>query len=166
MVPGKHGAIQYDKYMKAGKPFPVAIVLGCDPLGYWISALEIPFGMCEYNYIGAILKEPVSVVRGPLTGLPIPSASEIVLEGWAYPGDERNEGPFGEFHGYYSSQAEVTPVVTIERIYYRNDPIMVGSAPSKPPNDFSYAKAVMRSAMLTDALGCVGSAGRRGRLGA
>ena len=112
--------------------------------------------MCEYNYIGAILKEPVSVVRGPLTGLPIPSASEIVLEGWAYPGDERNEGPFGEFHGYYSSQAEVTPVVTIERIYYRNDPIMVGSAPSKPPNDFSYAKAVMRSAMLTDALGASG----------
>ena len=152
MIPAKHGAIQYEKYMKAGKPFPVAIVIGCDPLGYWISALEIPFGMCEYNYMGAIMKEPVSVVQGPLTGLPFPSASEIVLEGWCYPGDERNEGPFGEFHGYYSSQAETTPVVTVERVYYRNDPIIMGSAPAKPPNDFSYAKAVMRSAMLTDAL--------------
>lgn len=152
MIPAKHGAIQYNKYMKAGKPFPVAIVLGCDPLGYWISGIEIPFGICEYNYIGSVMKEPVSVVRGPVTGLPFPAASEIVLEGWAHPGDERLEGPFGEFHGYYSSESEPTPVVTIERIYYRNDPIVLGSPPAKPPHDFSYAKAVVRSAMLTDAM--------------
>ena len=156
MIPAKHGAIQYRKYMQAGKPFPVAIVLGCDPLGYWISGLEVPFGMCEYNYIGAIMRQPVSVVNGPLTGLPFPAAAEIVLEGWAYPGDERIEGPFGEFHGYYSSQAETAPVVTIERIHYRNNPIIMGSPPAKPPNDYSYAKAVTRSAMLTDALHAAG----------
>lgn len=152
MIPGKHGAIQYDKYMKAGKPFPVAIVVGADPLGYLISGIEVPFGMCEYNYIGAILKEPVSVVRGELTGLPFPAASEIVLEGWARPGDARIEGPFGEFHGYYPGKAAAAPAVTIDRVYYRNDPIMVGSPPAKPPNDYSYSKAVMRSAMLFDAL--------------
>ena len=101
MIPGKHGAQQYDKHMKAGKPFPVAIVCGADPLGYLISGIEVPYGMCEYNYIGAILGEPVSVVRGELTGLPFPSGAELVLEGYAYPGDERIEGPFGEFHGYY-----------------------------------------------------------------
>jgi len=152
MIPGKHGAIQYDKYMKAGKPFPVAIVLGCDPLGYLISGIEVPFGMCEYNYIGAILGEPVSVVKGGLTGLPFPAASEIVIEGWAHPGDVRTEGPFGEFHGYYPGKEGTAPAVTIERIYYRNDPIMVGSPPAKPPNDYSYSKAVMRSALLFDAL--------------
>ncbi|MBI4206005.1 MAG: UbiD family decarboxylase [Betaproteobacteria bacterium] len=152
MVPGKHGAIQYDKYMKAGKPFPVVIVAGCDPLGYLISGIEVPFGMCEYNYIGAILKEPVSVVKGHSTGLLFPSASEIVLEGWAQPGDERIEGPFGEFHGYYPGKAHPAPVVTLDRIYYRNDPILMGSPPAKPPNDYSYSKAVMRSALLFDAL--------------
>ena len=152
MIPGKHGAIQYDKYMKAGKPFPVAIVLGCDPLGYLISGIEVPFGMCEYNYIGAILGEPVSVVKGALTGLPFPAASEIVIEGWAHPGDVRTEGPFGEFHGYYPGKEGTAPAVTIERVYYRNDPIMMGSPPAKPPNDYSYSKAVMRSALLFDAL--------------
>jgi 3-polyprenyl-4-hydroxybenzoate decarboxylase len=130
MVPGKHGAIQYEKYMKAGKPFPVAIVCGCDPLGYLVSGIEVPFGMCEYNYIGAILGEPVSVVKTQLTGLPVPAASEIVLEGWAHPGDVRIEGPFGEFHGYYPGKAATAPAVRIERIYYRNDPIMVGSPPA------------------------------------
>jgi UbiD family decarboxylase len=156
MIPGKHGAIQYDKHMKVAKPFPVAIVVGCDPLGYLISGIEVPFGMCEFNYIGAILKQPVSVVSGQLTGLPFPSASEIVLEGWAHPGDERIEGPFGEFHGYYPGKAETAPVVTIEHIYYRNQPIIMGSPPAKPPNDYSYSKAVMRSALLVDALQAAG----------
>ncbi|MFJ1472054.1 MULTISPECIES: UbiD family decarboxylase [Massilia] len=156
MIPGKHGAIQYDKHMKAGKPFPVAIVIGCDPLGYLISGIEVPFGMCELNYIGAILQRPVSVVKGQLTGLPIPSGAEIVLEGWAHPGDERIEGPFGEFHGYYPGKPATAPVVTIERVYYRDNPIIMGSPPAKPPNDYSYSKAVMRSALLIDALQAAG----------
>ena len=156
MAPGKHGAIQYDKHMKAGKPFPVAIVCGADPLGYLISGIEVPFGMCEYNYIGSILREPVAVVKGELTGLSFPSASEIVLEGWAHPGGVRTEGPFGEFHGYYPGKAAAAPMVTVERVYYRNDPIIVGSPPGKPPNDYSYSKAVMRSALLFDALAAAG----------
>jgi UbiD family decarboxylase len=156
MIPGKHGAIQYRKHMEAGKPFPVCIVLGADPLGYLVSGIEVPFGMCEYDYIGAILGEPVAVAKGELTGLPFPAASEIVLEGYAEPGDERIEGPFGEFHGYYPGKAATAPAVRVDRIYFRNDPIMIGSPPAKPPNDYSYSKAVMRSALLFDALAAAG----------
>jgi UbiD family decarboxylase len=156
MVPGKHGRIHYDKHKQAGKRFPVAIVLGGDPLGYLISGIEVPFGMCEWNYIGAILKQPVSVIRGELTGLPFPAASEIVLEGFIEPNDERTEGPFGEFHGYYPGKAGTAPVVTVQRIYFRNEPILMGSPPAKPPNDYSYSKAVMRSALLHDALAAAG----------
>jgi UbiD family decarboxylase len=156
MVQGKHGRIQYEKYKRAGKAFPVVIVLGSDPLGYLISGIEIPFGMCEYNYIGAILKQPVAVANGEVTGLPFPQASEIVLEGFVQPDDERSEGPFGEFHGYYPGKAGRAPVLTVERIYYRNNPILLGSPPAKPPNDYSYSKAVMRSALLFDALVAAG----------
>ena len=156
MVPGKHGRIHYEKHKKAGKRFPVAIVVGGDPLGYLISGIEVPFGMCEYNYMGAILGEPVAVIRGELTGLPFPAASEIVLEGFVEPQDERAEGPFGEFHGYYPGKAGTAPVVTVERVYFRNEPILMGSPPAKPPNDYSYSKAVMRSALLLDALVAAG----------
>jgi UbiD family decarboxylase len=138
MVPGKHGRIQYEKHKKAGRRFPVAI------------------GMCEWNYVGSILGEPVSAIQGELTNLPFPAASEIVLEGFVEPGDERAEGPFGEFHGYYPGKAGTAPCVTVERVYYRNDPIIVGSPPAKPPNDYSYSKAVMRSALLHDALVAAG----------
>jgi UbiD family decarboxylase len=156
MVAGKHGRIHYEKHKAAGKRFPVAIVCGSDPLAYLISGIEIPFGMCEYNYMGSILKEPVAVVRGEVTGLPFPAAAEIVLEGFVEPNDERAEGPFGEFHGYYPGKAGTAPVVTIQRIYFRNAPILVGSPPAKPPNDYSYSKAVMRSALLHDALVAAG----------
>jgi len=156
MVPGKHGRIHYEKYKKAGKPFPVVIVLGCDPLGYLISGIEVPFGMCEWNYIGAILGEPVQVVKGELTGLGFPAASEIVLEGVVEPNDERTEGPFGEFHGYYPGKAGTAPVVSVKRVYFRESPILIGSPPAKPPNDYSYSKAVMRSALLHDSLVAAG----------
>jgi len=116
----------------------------------------VPFGMCEYNYMGAILKQPVAVVRGELTALPFPAASEIVLEGFVEGNDERNEGPFGEFHGYYPGKANAAPVVTVDRVYFRKDPIIMGSPPAKPPNDYSYSKAVMRSALLMDALVAAG----------
>jgi UbiD family decarboxylase len=152
MVPGKHGRIHYEKHKKAAKRFPVVIVVGGDPLGYLISGIEIPFGMCEWNYVGAILKERVAVIAGELTRLPFPAASEIVLEGFVEPNDERTEGPFGEFHGYYPGKAGTAPCVTVSRVYYRNDPILMGSPPAKPPNDYSYSKAVMRSALLQDAL--------------
>ena len=152
MVSGKHGRIHYEKHKQAGKRFPVAVVFGGDPLGYLISGIEVPFGMCEWNYIGAILKEPVAVIKGELTGLPFPAGSEIVIEGHIEPGDERTEGPFGEFHGYYPGKEGKAPVVTVERVYYRKDPILLGSPPAKPPNDYSYSKAVMRSALLHDAL--------------
>ena len=156
MVPGKHGRIHYEKHKAAGKRFPVAVVLGADPLGYLISGIEVPFGMCEYDYMGAILGEPVAVVAGELTGLPFPAASEIVLEGYVEPNDERSEGPFGEFHGYYPGKEGRAPAVTVERVYFRRDPILLGSPPAKPPNDYSYSKAVMRSALLHDALVAAG----------
>jgi len=156
MVPGKHGRIHYEKHKAAGKRFPVVIVCGADPLAYLISGIEVPFGMCEYNYIGAILGQPVAVLEGEKTGLPFPAAAEIVLEGHVEPSDERTEGPFGEFHGYYPGKAGTAPVVSIERICFRNNPILVGSPPAKPPNDYSYSKAVMRSALLMDALAAAG----------
>jgi UbiD family decarboxylase len=89
--------------------------------------------------MGAILGEPVSVIQGDITGLPFPSAAEIVLEGWVYPNDQLPEGPFGEFLGYYTSEASLASVVTVEKVYFRNQPILLGSPPSKPPNDYSYS---------------------------
>ncbi|MBI2305266.1 MAG: UbiD family decarboxylase [Chloroflexi bacterium] len=152
MVAGKHGRQQIERYFALGEPFPVVVSLGHDPLLFLIAGLEVPYGISEYNYVGAILGQPLEVVRGEVTGLPMPAYSEVVLEGWCRPGNLKNEGPFGEFTGYYSYSETPQPVMEVERVYFRNDPIILGAPPGRPPHDFSYYKAVMRSAMLHDAL--------------
>jgi 4-hydroxy-3-polyprenylbenzoate decarboxylase len=70
----------------------------------------------------------VEVIEGELTGLPVPATAEIVLEGECIKGEERTEGPFGEWTGYYGSSARPEPVVKIQSVMYRDDPIILGYA--------------------------------------
>lgn len=147
--PGKHGRIHRDKYFAKGEPCPVAMVFGADPLTYILSASEIPQGICEFDYMGAIRGEPVPIIEGKVTGLPIPAHAEIAIEGIANPQDVRFEGPFGEWTGTYASKGRDEPFVTVEALYYRNNPILLGSPPSKGlASDQGFWRAVWRSALL------------------
>ena len=128
IAPGRHGRIHREKAFAHGEPFKVAISLGHDPLIFLAGALEIPYGVCEYDFIGGILGRPVEVIEGELTGLPVPATAEIVLEGECIKGEERTEGPFGEWTGYYGSSARPEPVVKIQSVMFRNDPIILGYA--------------------------------------
>jgi len=147
--PGKHGRIHRDKYFARGEPCPVAMVFGFDPLTYILSASEIPRGICEFDYMGAIRDEPVPVIEGQVTGLPIPANAEIAIEGVANPQDVRFEGPFGEWTGTYASKGREEPFVKVESLYYRDNPILLGSPPSKGlSSDQGFWRAVWRSALL------------------
>ena len=122
--PGHHGRLHREKYHARGEACPVAISIGHHPLISTISCHAVPFGT-EYNLLGAISGEPVSVIKEEITGLPIPAASEIVIVGWCPANKTRIEGPFGEWTGYYSQFGE-TPFIEVERVYYRNNPIIEG----------------------------------------
>jgi 4-hydroxy-3-polyprenylbenzoate decarboxylase len=126
IAPGRHGRIHRDKAFLRGEPFKVAISVGHDPLIFLAGALEVPYGVCEYDFIGGIRGEPVEVIKGEFTGLPIPASAEIVLEGECVAGNEKTEGPFGEWTGYYGSSARPEPIVKIHSVMYRNDPIILG----------------------------------------
>jgi len=73
------------------------------------------------------LHERIPVVAGRLTGLPLPVFSEIVLEGFLYPDELKSEGKFGEWPGYYVSDARPEPVIQVKAVYYRNDPIILSA---------------------------------------
>ena len=130
---GRHGAIIAKKYWERGKSCPVAIVNGEDPALFIAGFEYLPEGQSEYDFAGAIKGEAVEVYPGPQTGLPIPVHTEIVLEGELLPDVTLPEGPFGEFTGYYASEARPSPVMEVQAIHYRNDPILLGSPPMKPP---------------------------------
>jgi 4-hydroxy-3-polyprenylbenzoate decarboxylase len=150
--PGKHGRMHRQKYFDRGQPCPVAMVFGSDPLLFLASCTEVPFGVSEYDWVGAIRGEPMRVIRGPLTGLPIPADAEIVVEGFASTDQMLPEGPFGEWTGYYASDTRDEPVLKVEALYFRNQPILVGSPPGQPPDEQARYRAVLRTALLRDEL--------------
>jgi UbiD family decarboxylase len=132
---GRHGAIIAKKYWDKGLPCPVAVVNGEDPALFIAGFEYLPEGHSEYAFAGAIKERPIPVCSGPVTGLAIPAFAEIVLEGALMPFPETSlpEGPFGEFTGYYASEARPAPVMQVEAVHYRKDPILLGSPPMKPP---------------------------------
>jgi UbiD family decarboxylase len=147
--PGKHGRQMRDAYFARKEPCPVAVVCGMDPLIFAASTLEVPFGVSEYEWSGAIRGDAYPVVNLPLTGLPVPATAEIVLEGFLHHDRMAPEGPFGEWTGYYGDRRAAEPVLEVEALYHRNDPIMLGVPPNKPPAYDPYLyREYLRAAIL------------------
>ena len=160
--PGKHGRQIREKYWSEGKPCPVLISCGHDPLLFLAGGNEIRFGLSEYDYAAGHRGAPYDVIESELYRLPMPAHAEIVLEGAMHPGETTPEGPFGEFTGYYAGGRSEQPVVRVERIYHRNDPILGIACPMVPPSDFSYSKCVMKAGMIWDEVERAGLSGVRG----
>jgi 4-hydroxy-3-polyprenylbenzoate decarboxylase len=133
--PGRHGAIIAKKYWDQGKSCPIAIVNGEDPALFIAGFEYLPAGQSEYDFAGAIKNAPIALCAGPATELPLPAHAEIILEGELLPPGAETllEGPFGEFTGYYAADKHPCPVMAVTAIHYRNDPILLGSPPMKPP---------------------------------
>lgn len=147
--PGNDGARIVEKYWKGGKACPVAVSVGPEPIIFLTASgsTGCPSGTPEYDFAGFLCREPVEVMEGQVTGLPISAGSEIAFEGEIPPPDveSRPEGPFGEWTGYYMITSVPEPVIKVKALYYRNDPILFGAPPFKPHRE-SYAFSLpMRS---------------------
>ncbi|MDP2720071.1 MAG: UbiD family decarboxylase [Dehalococcoidia bacterium] len=158
MTPGRHCRVHIDKDQARGERSPIAISIGQHPLIFAAAGSEVPHEpRSEYHFIGAVRQERVKVIREELTGLPIPADAEIVIAGWVPLNKTRKEGPFGEFTGYYSSEDEVDqPIIEIERVYYRDNPIILGAPPNRPPDEYSKMMDIIRSAKLYNDLESAG----------
>ncbi|MDF1590936.1 MAG: UbiD family decarboxylase [Desulfobacterales bacterium] len=150
--PGKHGRVHRDKFMALNEPMPVVVVVGGDPFLYLMACNEIPYGLCEYDLAGGFRGKPYPVIKGRVTGLPIPAHAEIALEGFIDPRKRKQEGPFGEWTGYYASGAREEPVLDVKAIYHRNNPIILGCPPNRPPDEIARYRAVVRSGLLKQQL--------------
>jgi UbiD family decarboxylase len=153
---GKHGNLLMRKYHERGEPCPVAVVVGMHPALFMVSGLEIPYGKNEYDLAGGLLGAPVEVIPGPRTGLPIPANAEIAFEGLVHPNDLVDEGPFGEWCGYYVAGQRKETAIRVETLLHRNDPILLGAIPGIPPDDDSFYRGTYRSGAVWNQLEAVG----------
>lgn len=166
-TPGKHGNIlTYEKYFARGQVMPVAIIIGLDPVLWWLSCQrDTPWGVSEYESAGAIKGEPIEVIEGQYTGLPFPAQAEIVVEGECHPGEFVDEGPFGEWHGYYANRGLATvpePLIRVKAVHYRDNPILTCSQPAVPPHTFTLMLAIADSVAIRRRLESFGIPGIKG----
>ncbi|WP_086564962.1 non-oxidative hydroxyarylic acid decarboxylases subunit C [Streptomyces africanus] len=110
------------KAEETGEDLPVAITIGNDPVISIVASTPMKYDENEYELAGALRGAPAPIAEAPLTGLPVPWGSEVVIEGVIEGRKREIEGPFGEFTGHYSGGRNMT-VIRIDRISYRTDPI-------------------------------------------
>jgi 4-hydroxy-3-polyprenylbenzoate decarboxylase len=130
------GALDFRDHQLAnpGQPFPVAVVLGCDPATILGAVTPVPDTLSEYQFAGLLRGKKTELVKCLGSSLQVPASAEIVLEGVLNPGETALEGPYGDHTGYYNEQAAF-PVFTIERITMRKNPIYHSTYTGKPPDE-------------------------------
>jgi 4-hydroxy-3-polyprenylbenzoate decarboxylase len=130
------GALDFQDHQRAnpGSPFPVAVVLGADPATTLAAVTPVPDTLGEYQFAGLLRGARTELAKCIGSELQVPAAAEMILEGVIKPEDVADEGPFGDHTGYYN-EVERFPVMTVERITTRRDPIYHSTYTGKPPDE-------------------------------
>lgn len=155
MVLGHRGEMIRRKYWAKGLSCPVSISCGQDPTLWGASHYDgLPWGVSEYDFAGGLRGEPIKITRGITNDLPIPATAEIVLEGEIVPPEveTRNEGPFGEWCGYYAAGVRPMAAIRIKAILHRNNPILQGNPSHRLPSIWSVGKHMQKAAFLWNEL--------------
>lgn len=130
------GALDYLAWQKAypGERFPIAVTLGADPATMLAAVTPVPDSLSEYAFAGLLRGQRSELVRCLGNDLHVSANAEIILEGYLEPGLEADEGPFGDHTGYYN-EVQKFPILTVEKITYRDNPIYLSTYTGRPPDE-------------------------------
>ncbi|MBI0164990.1 4-hydroxy-3-polyprenylbenzoate decarboxylase [Snodgrassella sp. M0351] len=130
------GALDFHAFKQKypNKPYPVSVILGCDPATILGAVTPVPDSLSEYQFAGLLRGSRTELVKCIGNDLHVPARAEIVLEGVIYPDETALEGPYGDHTGYYNEQDDF-PVFTVERITMRENAIYHSTYTGKPPDE-------------------------------
>ncbi|MGD8385832.1 MAG: UbiD family decarboxylase [Desulfobacteraceae bacterium] len=129
-----HGRQHYMKYERQGKPMPMAVITGYDPVVFTVACTRTPPNVDEFYIAGGLRGEPLEMVKCQSIDIEVPATTEVVFEGFVRPEHRQIEGGFGEYTGYYG-EARSNPVFEVTRITHRKNPIFLGAREQWYPSD-------------------------------
>ena len=120
-----------------GERMPVAVSFGGDPNLTYCATAPLPPFISEVLFAGFLRGTGIEMVKCVTNDLEVPADSELVIEGWVDPAELRREGPFGDHTGYYSL-ADDYPVLHVEAITMRENPVYPATIVGRPPQEDAY----------------------------
>jgi len=131
-----HGRQHYMKYEQIGKPMPMAVVTGTDPITEIVAATRTPPDIDEFHLAGALRQAPLEMVKCKTIDIEVPATAEWIFEGLMYPGVRQHESTewFGEYTGHYG-EARDLPVFEIKLITHRKNPRYQGTREQWYPSE-------------------------------
>jgi 4-hydroxy-3-polyprenylbenzoate decarboxylase len=127
----------FDQYQRAGQKMPVSVAIGGDPLYIWCGQAPMPHGMFEMLLYGFVRNQNAQLVKSITNDIYIPRDVDVVIEGFVDPKVMEIEGPFGDHTGYYTLK-EPFPVMEVESITMKKNPIFQATVVGKPPLEDKY----------------------------
>lgn len=127
----------FDQYQRVGKKMPVTVAIGGDPLYIWCGQAPMPHGMFEMLLYGFVRNKNAQLVKSITNDIYIPRDVDVVIEGFVDPEVMEIEGPFGDHTGYYTLK-EPFPVMEVETITMKKEPVFAATVVGKPPLEDKY----------------------------
>src|SRR5262245_44683407 len=103
-----------------GEHLAVNFAIGSHPLDFVTASVRVST-LDEFDLVGTIRGAPLPMVRAVSNSLLVPADAEVIVEGYFdKAGYSEQEGPYGEFLGYYGP-VHVDPVYHVTAITMRKD---------------------------------------------
>ena len=135
--PMNHIGVHLAKARRMGKPLEVAYACSCDPAIHLAACTGLPFGSDEYAFAGGLRGEPVELVKCETVDLEVPATAEYVIEGEMTVDEDTIVGWHSNVCGYYDP-FHVLPLMKVNAVTHRNNPMWYGTIEMVPPFDHVY----------------------------
>jgi 4-hydroxy-3-polyprenylbenzoate decarboxylase len=126
--------VHHTEYLKSDEPFRCSIFVGGPPSHAFCAIMPLPEGLSEMTFAGMLAGRRFGYAwdRDWL----LSADADFVITGTIRKSGMMPEGPFGDHLGYYSLQHPF-PVMDVETVWHRKDPIWHFTVVGRPPAEDS-----------------------------
>ncbi len=127
--------VHHEQYNRSDEPFKCSIFVGGLPSHAFAAIMPMPEGISELTFAGMLGGRSFRWTRDK-SGHIISADADFVITGTIIKNLKKPEGPFGDHLGYYSLKHDF-PVMKVDKVYHRKDPLWHFTVVGRPPQEDS-----------------------------
>lgn len=126
--------VHHNAYNESDEPFRVSVFVGGPPSHAFAAIMPLPENLSEMTFAGLLNSRRFRYFR--MNGHIISADADFCITGTVVKGKKMPEGPFGDHLGYYSLKHDF-PVMKVEQVLHRKDPLWHFTVVGRPPAEDS-----------------------------